>query len=46
MMEDYFEAVSNVVVLAEHIRGAGRIQIVPSVPLDSEGKIGDVVIVL
>lgn len=45
-MEDYFVAVQGNPVLAEHISNANKIQILPTVPSETDGKIGDVVIVL
>ena len=45
-MEDYFVAVQGDPVLAEHISNANKIQILPAVPSETDGEIGDVVIVL
>ena len=40
------EEMGPMAVLASHINEAGKIKIVPSVPADDEGDIGDVVIIL
>ena len=40
------EEMGPLAVLADHINEAGKIKIVPSVPADDEGEIGDVVIIL
>ena len=43
---DSGEEMGPMAVLASHINEAGKIKIVPSVPADDEGDIGDVVIIL